>query len=373
MLRRPGERYYDFAMSRSRRVASVSSAGPIRAPGLVACLVLVAALALPRSAHAWHASGHMQIALLAYDTLSEPAQRRLVELLRQHPRFQPDFLSRMPASLTSDAAKARWIFAYAATWPDVARDQPQFHHGMWHWVNLPLTLKDGQLSSCIEARKGFPASVQRVHALLAERAARTPGAPPPPPAPPANDPAQGSLLDALPRMLVKLHDETASAPERALALSWLLHLVGDAHQPLHAVALYTPRLFETGDRGGNEIVLRGRGSLHAVWDGVLGGDDPFAVVEQKAKQLAGASAELRRKARRSLGVERWLSEDCTLARSFVYVPAVLTAVRDFEASGREGKPELSLKDEYVAAATRVARERAVQAGARLAAWLEGVR
>jgi hypothetical protein len=334
--------------------------------------MLLCGVALPGRALAWHASGHMQIALVAYDALDASTQRRLVALLRQHPRFQADFVANMPAELKSEAERARWIFAFAATWPDVARSQPEYHHGSWHWVNYPLTLKDdGKLTSCKQARQEFPESVRRVHTLLAERAAKDPAGKPPPPAPPADDPAKDSLVDALPRMRAKLHDAKAPAAERALALSWVLHLVGDAHQPLHAVALFTKRLFDTGDRGGNEISAGERGSLHALWDGVLGCDEPFATVEQKAAQLKndGVLARASQHARRDLTPARWLEEDCELARAFVYVPAVLAAVRSFEAEGRTGKPELSLPSSYVDAATATSRERAAQAAGRLAAWL----
>lgn len=338
---------------------------------LLVSLPLLAALSLSGRALAWHSSGHMQIALLAYDQLDAPTQRRLVELLRKHPRFQADFVRNMPAELTSDAQRARWIFAFAATWPDVARELPEYHHGTWHWVNYPLSLEGGKLSNCREARKAFPASVQRVHALLAERAAKDPAGRPAPPAPPADDPAKDSLLDALPRMRAKLHDAKAPPAERALALSWVLHLVADAHQPLHAVALFTPRVFATGDRGGNEISAGERGSLHVLWDGVLGGDEPFASVEQKIAQLKADGVLVRagEHARTDLTPARWLEEDCELARSFVYVPAVLGAVQRFEAEGREGKPEVSLPTTYVDTATATARERAMQAAGRLAAWL----
>jgi hypothetical protein len=342
---------------------------------LVVSLTLLAALSLSGRALAWHASGHMQIALLAYDQLDAATQRRLVELLRKHPRFQADFVKNMPADVQGDTQRARWLFAFAATWPDVAREQPEYHHGSWHWVNYPLTLEGGKLSSCSQARQAFPASVRRVHALLAERAAKDPAGRPPPPAPPADDPAKDSLLDALPRMRSKLHDAKAPPAERALALSWVLHLVADAHQPLHAVALFTERLFATGDRGGNEISAGERGSLHALWDGVLGGDEPFASVEHKAAQLK-ADAILTRAgqhARRDLTPARWLDEDCELARSFVYVPAVLGAVQRFEAEGRAGKPELALPQSYVDTATATSRERAAQAAARLAAWLSAPR
>jgi hypothetical protein len=365
LLPRARPRGYDPTMLPARQAAARARRA------LLASLTLTLGLALAPSARAWHASGHMQIALLAYDALGEPAQRRLVELLRQHPRFQQDFVPSMPAGL-SDAAQARWIFAFAASWPDVARNQPEYHHGSWHWINYPLTLKrDGALSTCAEAKADFPASVQRVHRALAARAQKNPGGPPPPPAAPASEPAKDSLLDALPRQRARLQDASAPAAERALALSWVLHLVGDAHQPLHAVALFTPRLFETGDRGGNELVTKAHGSLHVVWDGALGGDEPFEAAEHNARALAADRTldAARASAKQRPELARWLEEDCALARSHVYVPAVLAAVQAFEASGKAGKPELELPPAYFADATKRSRERSVQAGVRLAAWL----
>ena len=43
--------------------------------------------------------------------------------------------------------------------------------------------------------------------------------------------------------------------QRAIALAWLFHLVGDVHQPLHTAQLFTVD-YPQGDRGGNEICLR---------------------------------------------------------------------------------------------------------------------
>jgi S1/P1 Nuclease len=45
-------------------------------------------------------------------------------------------------------------------------------------------------------------------------------------------------------------------PERkAIALSWLFHLGGDIHQPLHTARLFTVE-YTQGDKGGNEICVR---------------------------------------------------------------------------------------------------------------------
>jgi hypothetical protein len=63
--------------------------------------------------------------------------------------------------------------------------------------------------------------------------------------------------------------------DKSRQLRFIIHLVGDAHQPLHAAALFSDQ-FPTGDMGGNlfPIVLPGTNQwtneLHAVWDGGAG-------------------------------------------------------------------------------------------------------
>ncbi len=299
----------------------------------------------------------MQIALSAYAALSPERQRELVALLRQHPRFSEDFAAQLPASVRNDADLARWIFAHAATWPDLARGQPQYERGSWHYVNLPLYLRDGRLVSCATARAAFPESVRRVRELTAAREhpalvrASTPE----------------SIVDALAWAERTLHDLATAPSERALALSWLLHLVGDAHQPLHGVALFSARRFETGDRGGNEILLSGRGSLHQVWDGLLGSETSLVRLMGQAEALSQEAGRGRQAAALALdrNLDAWFDESCAVARSFVYVPAILSAVESFERYGRTGKPELSLSPAYIETAAAVARRRAAVASSRL--------
>ena len=60
-----------------------------------------------------------------------------------------------------------------------------------------------------------------------------------------------------------------SAAERAVLLCWYFHLIGDLHQPLHAASLYTPKLFPSGDKGGNEIKFGTKMNLHHFWDDAM--------------------------------------------------------------------------------------------------------
>lgn len=315
----------------------------------VALLVLCAWVAYSGRAPAWNASGHMQIALFAYEDLPDSAQRSLVQLLKMHPRYGDDFAPQLPKDL-SPAEQDRWIFAFASTWPDVVRGNPEYDHPTWHYVNLPLRQRRGQISTCREARAEWEASV----------------------APTAASATPDSIVHAVARAERVLGDESRPAPERAIALSWLLHLVADAHQPLHGVALFTERRFASGDRGGNDIILLGRGSLHRVWDDLLGDRTDLPALDAALRALRARSARAAaERAGNELSVGRWIDESCALARSSVYVPAVLAAVQRFEVehAGSAAKPEVSLKPAYIDTAALLARHRAAQAAGRLRALL----
>lgn len=68
---------------------------------------------------------------------------------------------------------------------------------------------------------------------------------------------------------------TATDALKSYDLTWLIHLVGDIHQPLHATTRFTADA-PSGDEGGNLVSVSCSSSadcpseLHAVWDDVLG-------------------------------------------------------------------------------------------------------
>jgi S1/P1 nuclease len=363
--------------------------GRSRPSGWRVCLCAIAALgtlAAPAPAAAWNPSGHVAIALLAYDALAPGQREALVQLSKAHPRREQDLTPLLPSAL-SGAARDRWLFALAATWPDLARGQPGYEHGSWHYVNLPLALHAGQLASCQQARRAFPDSLRRAAELGGTRRAR--GLP--------VSPSGASIREALPQNMRTLADASAPRSERALSLSWVLHLVADAHQPLHAVALFTGGRFVAGDRGGNDILVRDRGPLHRVWDDLLGDDMTPSSIEASVRELApGLPRVGHAPADLTSWLDRWLDEDCELARSHVYTAEVRRSVEAFEktsstpsgqaeappsgqgapAAVPEGypiKPELVLPVDYLERARQRARERAVLAASRLATLLSQLR
>ena len=70
------------------------------------------------------------------------------------------------------------------------------------------------------------------------------------------------IVTQIEHFTAKLKDKKLDTRKRAIALMFLVHLVGDVHQPLHVVA-------RNNDRGGNEVfvrVARRTGRLHHLWD-----------------------------------------------------------------------------------------------------------
>ena len=212
---------------------------------LIFLLLAVLTTALARPAAAWNDGGHMLTALIAWEQMNGESRAWAVATLERHPRFHEDFERAMPPGL-SEADRARWIFARAATWPDVVRgfqgeDRERYHHSTWHYglMALPLDAKE-------------PATTR-----------------------PTTRPADVHIVESIQLAMRQLRaGGDVPAGEKAISLCWLLHLIGDVHQPCHAGSLVTAGRFPLpeGDRGGNNVLVAGegrRGNLHAVWDSAL--------------------------------------------------------------------------------------------------------
>ena len=116
-----------------RAVFATLGSRVLRRSRLCAAVLALFASAVAAPAAAWNAHGHMLIALVAYDALSPEKRDALTTLLEAHPRFAADLTSAIPPALASRSERARWLFAHAATWPDLIRGQPAYDHGTWHY------------------------------------------------------------------------------------------------------------------------------------------------------------------------------------------------------------------------------------------------
>jgi len=119
--------------------------------------------------------------------------------------------------------------------------------------------------------------------------------------------------------------KTDNDPERkSIALTWLFHLVGDIHQPLHSAQIFTTD-YPTGDRGGNLICVRPSEKtraidLHRFWDGPITSSNNVTQLRDAATTLRNrpefAMGQLTELA--SNGFESWAKESFQKATAITY-------------------------------------------------------
>lgn len=152
----------------------------------------------PLALLAWGATGHQVVADIAERHLNARSRAAVQDLLGEE------------------------TMASVSTWMDRVRAQAGYRHtSTWHWV----TIADGLSYASSEKNP------------------------------------KGDVVEATDRMVATLRSDTASLANKRLALRYLIHLVGDLHQPLH--------VGNGLDKGGNDFQVqwKGRGSnLHRVWD-----------------------------------------------------------------------------------------------------------
>ncbi len=324
------------------------------------CLLLSLLIALcsaPSPARAWNAKGHRLVAAIAYRSLTPEDRDALIEILKQHPRFAADFERQMPDVVKSGTKdqQQEWLFGHAAVWPDYIRgfkgeESDKYHRPTWHYINWPHYLSDAEA-----AELAMPPMVNR-HLD------------------PAMTPVlEQNLMQSIARLRSQFVDSKYSTEERAVMICWLLHTMGDLHQPMHGASLFCKPLFVQGDRGGNSILTRQSGNLHAVWDNALGNDDSFREVNRHATLLLATPEMTKIGAASQASTEQktWLEESHALAVEHVYDQAVLSHVRVqmLTAKNVDDFPPLMLTEDYLRNSSKVSERRSVEAGYRIAAVL----
>jgi hypothetical protein len=319
-------------------------------------LAVAALLLLPCTrALAWNSVGHMAVAKLAYDRLDDSRKLRIGKLLQQHPHYEQFLATNRPEGVEP----GEWAFLRASTWPDWVRPRKRpdprgnevtkYNRPEDHYVDKPFVL---------------PADA----ALFAGRDLGPP-------------PERRTILKALAQRLNELKSPDTPDADKAVALCWLLHLVGDLHQPLHCTSLFSAQ-FPGGDQGGNLFGLRvgGRGyKLHLFWD-LLPGDDPnylvdsapnATVVYAHAKELAELlhGPEYKREQfaddlRKHPDFPSWADEGLELAKTMVYQDGRLKG-RQLAPGGAVPLDAPDAPEGYQQAATDLARKRLALAGYRL--------
>ena len=284
----------------------------MRLADLAACAALVIG-AFPAPALAWGYEGHEIIADLARMRLT-PAVRAKVDAM---------------LAVDTDTLTAHDM-ASEATWADAYRSAGHRETAAWHFVDIELDHPD-LTSACF----GRPP----LNGALASAG-----------------PAQDCVIDKIDEFTAELAAPETTPAERLLALKFVLHFVGDVHQPLHAS--------DHQDRGGNcvPIALGGprTSNLHAFWDtGVLEplGGDPQAAAVTLAARITPAQAATWAQG----SAADWAQESFGVAKAVVYTLNTPTGC------AQDSSP-ITLPDAYVAAAHAAADLQLEKAGVRLA-WV----
>ncbi len=180
-------------------------------------------LTLTPRAEAWGCRGHQAVAALAEKHLTPQAKQALLALLTANP-IDPQ-LKRYCGQMGLDP------FVDSSTWADDERGRNP-STAPWHFIDIPIGVTHGSAQEFCGAG--------------------------------------GCVLSAITAQLAILKDKNAPAAKRADALRFIIHFVGDLHQPLHGST--------NSDRGGNCVPVKyftrnphARNNsytpnLHHVWD-----------------------------------------------------------------------------------------------------------
>ncbi|RAJ01684.1 S1/P1 nuclease [Chitinophaga skermanii] len=168
-------------------------------------LVLAFALFITTSSYAWGPIGHRVVAELASRHLTPRAQKAISDLIGTE------------------------TLAMIANWPDFIKSDTTGkykHTNNWHYVDFP-----GHISC------------EEVHKMIADGK------------------ASGEAYNQIVALSKTLKDPKASKEDKVFALTFLVHIIGDVHQPLH--------VGRDEDQGGNKIAVQWfntPSNLHRVWD-----------------------------------------------------------------------------------------------------------
>lgn len=166
-------------------------------------LYLLPIVLMVNNAQAWGPEGHMIVAQIAQDQLTPNALKATQKILNNQD------------------------LAEVSNWADSIKGKPEWQHTKpWHFVDIP----DGEDYGTTEHSE------------------------------------DGNIISAVTDMVAILKSSASSAQDKQNALKFIVHFMGDIHQPLH--------VGRPEDRGGNDIrvVFLGRNmNLHSLWDsGMIG-------------------------------------------------------------------------------------------------------
>ena len=292
-------------------------------------IILALLLTTQTSALAWHDTGHMIVAQVAYLRLTPAAKAKVDSLFVTPPGKRP-LIYLCAGYYTPETCEKTYDPVQIAVWMDDFRgDSLNSMYDNWHYVDYAFY--DGVPD---DGRVG---------------------------------PEPENALARIYWAVNTLREGKGTPKRDAEVLGFLYHLVGDVHQPLHTISRVTAA-HPDGDAGGNlfKIQMAGQsrvGNLHAFWDaagGAFGFNSPKRPLDQAGRDriLALAQEVMKENPAESMPESQetdphtWVMESNRLAREVVY--------RNINDGGEPSKA-------YTDEAQKLSRKRLALAGYRLAA------
>lgn len=236
---------------------------------LIAASAVVGTAASPSRARAWGKDGHELVGKIADKHLNTRTRAAIDELLQDH-----QFRSIADGRLANFADTIRGSVVFRRKFPKM---------GQFHFIDIPI---DADLANLDLARFCDDGDC---------------------------------VLGATKRFQAVLKDPTKPAQDRREAMFFIVHFVGDLHQPLHCAE-------RNGDRGGNLVRVhmaagdRHVTNLHKVWDTDLVEEavGPLALADYAARLSNTLGTEARKKFQAGK-LEDWILDSHQIAREKVYV------------------------------------------------------
>ena len=268
--------------------------------------VLVSVLSfLPlNNVHAWNAMGHMVIANIAYEQLKPAVREKVDKLVGNLHTEYPEMLS----------------YLHLAYWPDALRSQHIETFTHWHYIDIPYSSDGTAVNNDVIDTDNAVWAVKRIQVVV--------------------------------------KNQRANPYDRARFLSFLTHIVGDLHQPLHTVTLFSAA-HPKGDKGGNSyhVLYKNRTTkAHSLWDSGVGAfEGKHSRATDHAKELALSLMQLYPASSfgervNDLDSASWAREGLENAKKYVY-------------STPENEP---VSTAYLTTGKKIAEQQAALAGYRLA-------
>jgi len=271
---------------------------------------LAALLTLSTPAAAWWEYGHETVGRIAFDAARPETRAAIRKLMAQGRLLDTPECSVATIELVS-------------YWPDCVKPLAErfSYASPWHYQNVDIC-KPFDLKAPCKDGNCVSAQIERQARLLADR--------------------------------------TVPTRERLMALAFLVHFVGDLHNPMHAGG--------RGDRGGNDVkanygLVGGRTNLHSIWDGYLA-ERAISTPPSGAHALLASIPQSERPALAAGTVEDWSREQWESARKFAYA----SLIGDPCGEKPEARPTLDEAD--VRALIPEVRRGVVAGGLRLARLLD---